>query len=65
MIAAVGAGVHPSYEAAVAAMVPAPSEVAPDPEGVELYARLGAVHRALPEQLDPVLRALHGLTDDV
>ena len=64
VLAAVAAGLHPSHEAAVAVMVPAPSVVAPDPAGVEHYAGLEAIHRRLPERLDPVLRELHDLTGD-
>ena len=60
--AAVGAGVHPCFDAARTAMVPAGETTLPDPEAVPFFAELRTIHRELPASLDPVLRRLHALT---
>jgi len=60
--AAVGTGVHPSFEEARAAMVRPGAEFAPDADHHRLYARLGAVHREVRQHTDPLYRRLHEIT---
>lgn len=55
--AAVGVGLHPSWDAAVAAMVRLDDPVAPDPTWVASYADVRTRHAALAAALDWALRA--------
>ncbi|MFN8081553.1 MAG: FGGY family carbohydrate kinase [Kineosporiaceae bacterium] len=54
--AAVGAGVHPDVQAAVAAMVEPGAVFTPDPQGVAEYAAVRAVSARLREFTDPLFR---------
>lgn len=54
--AAVGTGLHPSWSAAVEAMVHLGDPVAPDPAWVAAYADVRTRHAALVDALDAVLR---------
>ncbi len=56
--AAVGAGVHASWDDAVAAMVRPGATFMPDPAGVAAYAPVRARHRVMREQSDHLLRAI-------
>ena len=60
MCAAVGAGVHETFDDALAAMVPAGTVVTADDAECDTYARLRELHRDLRASLDPVLRRAHG-----
>ena len=59
--AAVGAGLHPSFAAAVAAMVGPGPLARPDPGRVCRYDEIFAVHASLSEHTDPALRAVSAL----
>jgi L-ribulokinase len=68
ILAGVAAGVHPSTEAAQAAMVPAPAGVVdPEPSAVAVYAELYALYRRLHDafgvrgvdDLSDVMKRLH------
>jgi xylulokinase len=52
--AAVGAGVHPDWDAAVAAMVTAGQVFEPDPAGVAAYRRIAAAYARVHELSDPL-----------
>ncbi|WP_299058398.1 FGGY-family carbohydrate kinase [uncultured Nocardioides sp.] len=58
LAAAVGVGLHPSWTAAVDAMVHLDDPVAPDPTWVAAYADVRVRHAALVDGLDTVLREL-------
>ncbi|MEP6979536.1 MAG: FGGY-family carbohydrate kinase [Nakamurella sp.] len=56
--AAVGAGLHPGWEAAVAAMVRPGVTYHPDPDAARRYVDLAADHDAVPSFTDPLFAAL-------
>jgi sugar (pentulose or hexulose) kinase len=56
--AAVGAGVYPDFETAVARMVRVAKVFKPIPEHAETYDRINAaIYRGLRDRLEPVLKA--------
>ncbi|MDH6121407.1 sugar (pentulose or hexulose) kinase [Kitasatospora sp. GAS204A] len=59
--AAVGLGLHPSFDDAVAAMVHPGAAFAPDPDNHRLYQRLHAVRQDIAARTDPVYRASYQL----
>ncbi len=63
MDAAVGLGIHPSFEAAVAAMTRVSSTVDPVPEAARLYDELyRRVYRRLYERLQPLYEEIRAIT---
>jgi xylulokinase len=63
LCAAVAAGVHPSFDAALEALERREQVIEPDPAAVERYERLLAVFARLPGQLRPVSWGLHAFTE--
>jgi len=61
MCAAVGAGVHADFDAAMAAMVQPGREFPPDPRSHAAYDRVMAAYAALPEFTDPMFRRISEL----
>ncbi|MFI5658793.1 FGGY-family carbohydrate kinase [Streptomyces sp. NPDC051684] len=60
--AAVGLGVHPDFDSAVAAMVRPGEEFVPDPAHHALYQRLAQVHRDVRGHTDGIYRRLRDIT---
>lgn len=62
--AAVACGVHPGFDEAVARMVRQSDRFEPDPENVELYARLRSVSADIATQTDSILERTHRILSD-
>ena len=58
IIAAVGVGLYPDLETAVAAMTSVRDRIEPDPALTDILARRGAVFKALRDALDPLWATL-------